>query len=35
MEKKMTKKEMFAMIMEAEGVKENEEKVNFLKHEVE
>lgn len=35
MEKKMTKKEMFAMIMEVEGVKENEEMVNFLKHEVE
>ena len=35
MEKKMTKKEMFAMIMEVEGVKENEKMVNFLKHEVE
>ena len=35
MEKKMTKKEMFAMIMEVAGVKENEEMVNFLKHEVE
>ena len=35
MEKKMTKKEMFAMIMEVEGVKENEEMVNFLKHEIE
>lgn len=33
--KKITKKEMFAMIMEVEGVKANEDMVNFIKHEIE
>lgn len=33
--KKITKKEMFAIIMEVEGVKANEDMVNFIKHEIE
>ena len=35
MEKKMTKKEMFAMIMELAEVKANEEMVAFIDHEIE
>ena len=35
MEKKMTKKEMFAMIMELAEVKGNEEMTDFLAHEIE
>lgn len=34
MEKKMTKKEMFAMIMALDEVQANEEMVNFIQHEI-
>ena len=35
MEKKITKKEMFAMLLEVEGVKGNAEMEAFIKHEIE
>ena len=35
MEKKITKKEMFAMLLEIEEVKENKEMVAFIEHEIE
>lgn len=35
MEKKITKREMFALIKEAEGVKDNEDMVAFIDHEIE
>lgn len=35
MEKKMTKKEIFAELLTVDGVKENEMFVNFIQHEIE